>query len=219
LAARAEGPDVVVEVSDDGIGMSAEVQSHLFEPYFTTKGERGTGLGLASVYGIVRQHQGTLFVRSVPSNGSTFVLRLPAWTEASPDLPVAAPAPGATSAARQRVLAVEDEAPLRALMTAMLSVDGHEVTAASSAKEALALLDSAQFDVLVSDVGLGQGMNGWQLTAEVRERFPEMRIVLCTGWGAQIEPEEARSKGVDAVVPKPYRLTQLRSALGGEMAS
>ena len=205
----------IIEVADSGVGMSAEVQARVFEPFFTTKGEHGTGLGLAMVFGIVEQHSGHIEVRSAPGAGTTFRMTfpviqvLPAEAELSP-----------TASVRLellqrllRVLVVDDEPMMTKAVVRMLKPSGHAVTVAGSGEEALEKLAAQAFDVVVSDLGLGSGMNGWELADAVRHRWPNMRFLLATGWGAAIDPDEARDKGVEAVLSKPYRLIDLIQAL------
>lgn len=203
-------------VADTGTGMTDEVQAHLFEPFFTTKGEHGTGLGLASVYGIVQRHHGTIAVDSTPGRGTAFVLSFPlgaAGEGAAAAFPAEDPV-----ADDLRVLAVDDEPALRTLLIAALQPEGHQVVAVGSAEEAVTLLAARPFDVLLADVGLGAGMNGWQLAEHVRTLYLSVRIILVTGWGAEISAAEARGRGVDAVVPKPYLPRQLRDAIRAVMA-
>jgi CheY-like chemotaxis protein len=113
----------------------------------------------------------------------------------------------------QRVLVVDDEPRLSHMASLMLRQQGHEVATAASGEEALARLRAEPFDVLVTDLGLGTGMNGWELVRQVRSRWTETRIVLATGWGPSIDDEQARATGVRAVVAKPYRISDLRRAL------
>lgn len=182
LRARRDDGWVVIEVEDSGIGMSAEVQARAFEPFFSTKGERGTGLGLAQVYGIVQQHGGEIRVMSSPGHGTTFCLLLP-WAEpAGTDPP--APAASPMEAGRLTILAVEDEPALSRLLASMLGE--HDVLLAASGEEALAVLDAQPVDLVVSDLGLGSGMSGWDLADAVRLRSPKTRFILATGWGAGI---------------------------------
>jgi CheY-like chemotaxis protein/nitrogen-specific signal transduction histidine kinase len=212
LAARRSGSPAVVEVADSGIGMGADVQAHLFEPYFTTKGERGTGLGLSLVYGIVERHGGEIAVDSAPGRGTIFRLLLPlAQAEPAPAAePPAqrAPAPAARASPR-RILAVDDDAGLLRLVVEMLRVDGHQVTAAASGAEALERLAAEPFDLMITDLGM-PGLSGWELADTVRNRYPDLPVVLATGWGAAIDQEEAEAHGVRAVLAKPYRLTDLQ---------
>jgi CheY-like chemotaxis protein len=124
-----------------------------------------------------------------------------------------------TAAARPlRILAVDDEPALTRMVAFMLEPDGHTVVTASSGEEALARLAAEPFDLVLSDVGMGAGMNGWDLAARIHERHPGLPFALATGWGAQIEPGEAGAARVTAVIAKPYRLDDLRrlvASLGG----
>ncbi|HEY7065181.1 MAG TPA: ATP-binding protein [Chloroflexota bacterium] len=207
LAAWRRGPRTIVEVADSGVGMSPEVQARVFEPFYSTKGERGTGLGLAMVYGIVERHGGQIAVESAPGRGTTFRLTFP-WAGS-----------GAAEAAADdqpederplRVLVVDDEAMLGRMAARMLAVDGHTAVVATSGEEALRRLCAEPFDLVISDVGMGEGMNGWELARHIRAEFPGVRFALATGWGPQIDPEQARARGVGAVIGKPYRLQDLR---------
>ncbi len=210
LAAHRTDRHVTVTVADTGVGMTPEVQAHIFEPFFSTKGEHGTGLGLAMVYAVVEQHGGEITVDSAPGRGTTIRLVFPA---AMADAAAPAPTAPEASLAPLRVLVVDDEPALRALTAAMLTPLGHHVTEAASAEEALVHLQRERFDVVLADVGMGAGMNGWELTARIHHDFPGVPVILATGWGAAIDPEAARAQGVAAVLPKPYRLTDLMQAL------
>jgi CheY-like chemotaxis protein len=198
-------------VNDSGIGMSADVRERIFEPFFTTKGERGTGLGLAQVFGVVEQHRGTVAVDSNQGFGTTFRLTLPLASNASTLQGAAVPT--STRARRLRILAVDDEPAMGSMVRRILRPQGHSVTTATSGEEALDRLTAESFDVMISDVGMGPGMNGWELVGRVRTAWPEMHVVLATGWGAAIDHAEARGKGVDAVIAKPYRPVDLEHLL------
>jgi PAS domain S-box-containing protein len=212
LAAHRRGDVVELVVSDTGAGMPPDVQARVFEPFFTTKEERGTGLGLAQVHGIATAHGGAVAVESSVGRGTTFRLTFPAAAPA--EAPTRGEVGEGRDAARgQRVLIVDDEPRLGQMASLMLEADRHDVVTATSAEEALARLAEGDFDVLVSDLGLGAGMNGWELCAQARERWPGLRIVLATGWGAGIDPEAAAERGVSAVLAKPYRASDLRQAL------
>jgi two-component system response regulator GlrR len=114
---------------------------------------------------------------------------------------------------RLRVLVVDDEPALARLGARVLTQDGHTVATAHSGEEALRLLERAPVDVVVSDLGLGAGLNGWALARYVKARWPTTVFVLLTGWGASIDPQATEAAGVDAVVAKPYQLAALRQAL------
>ena len=213
LGARAVDRTVRIEVADSGVGMPPEVQARAFEPFFTTKGERGSGLGLAMVFGIVEQHGGAIRVDTAPNRGTTFWISLPA--AAAPSAP-AAPKPERIVRGL-RVLAVDDEPALCTLVASVLRPAGHAVTTACSGEEALERLASESFDVVVSDLSMGEGLNGWELCRRVQRDRPGLPFVLVTGWGASIGREEARAGGVSAVIAKPYRLTELQRVLATVM--
>jgi CheY-like chemotaxis protein len=208
LAARRDGDRIAVEVADSGIGMPPEVQAQVFDPFFTTKGERGTGLGLAMVFGIVQQHGGQIGVDSAPGQGTRFhmIFSTPAAPTAEPAAETAAPAAAATAL---RILVVDDLPELARAMARVLRIEGHAVETTTSGEEALAYLAREPVDVVISDLGLGEGINGWQLADAVRTHFPGTRFALATGWGDRIAPEEAAERGVDAVIAKPYRVDEL----------
>jgi CheY-like chemotaxis protein len=204
LRVVAEAGQAIVEVVDSGIGMSADVQARVFEPFFTTKGEGGTGLGLAMVFGIVQQHGGHIEVHSAPGDGSIFRITLP-LVDALPEVETF---PGPTVHLEPlrplRVLVVDDEPMMTKAVVRMLQPSGYLVNVAGSGEEALEKLAQQAFDVVVSDLGMGAGMNGWELAETVKNRWPGVRFLLATGWGAALDAAEARTRGVEAVLSKPY---------------
>ena len=210
LFARGQGEQVLLELSDTGTGMPREVQARIFDPFYTTKGELGTGLGLPQVLAIVERHGGSIEVESAVDRGTTFRVKFP---RASP--PAAAPratydaAPAAPGRAI-RILVVEDEVQLARMAGLVLTQRGHQVEIAESGADALARLAEDRFDLVISDLGLGAGKNGWDLAEHVRRCWPATRFVLVTGWGAAIDPAEARQRGVAKVIAKPYRISDLR---------
>ncbi len=109
-----------------------------------------------------------------------------------------------------RVLAVDDEEGIRMLMAAILEPVGHTVIAAGSGEEALEHLAAGRFDLVISDIGLGAGMSGWDLAQQVQARSPGTRFLLATGWGASIDPQELEAKGVDGLLTKPYNVEEFR---------
>jgi PAS domain S-box-containing protein len=179
------GDHVSLVVRDSGTGMTPEVKAHLFEPFFTTKppGE-GTGLGLAMVYGIVRQSEGQIHVDSDPGRGTTFELRFPR----AADLPAPAPAPAPPSApapgrGTERILVVEDDALVREVTVRALRAAGHPVLVAASAAEALALgaAELAAIDLVVTDVVMPRH-DGRAVSDELRRRRPDLRVLYVSGY-------------------------------------
>jgi PAS domain S-box-containing protein len=210
LTAHREDEEAIIEVADTGTGIPEELLGQIFEPFFTTKGERGTGIGLPTVFRIVERHRGTIAVRSKVGAGSTFTIRLPISAETAP--PPAPPA-RAEHGPTQRVLVVDDDPRIADMVRQMLELDHHDVATAGSAEEALRRLEADRFDLVICDLGLGAGMNGWELAATVRHRWPGTRFILATGWGADLDPAEAHMRGVDAIIAKPFTIADLRRQL------
>jgi CheY-like chemotaxis protein len=219
LRGRRVGDQALVEVSDSGTGIPPDVQARIFDPFFTTKGERGTGLGLPQVAAIVERHNGSLELDSAPGRGTTFRMRFP-LADAPPappsDAVEHAPAGGASTGSPsgpQRpvsILVVEDEQQLARMAGMVLTQRGHHVVVVDSFEQAMEHLEAEPFELIISDLGLGTGKNGWDLAQEVRARWPSTRFVLVTGWGAAIDPKEAQARGVHEVIAKPYRIADLR---------
>lgn len=200
-----------IRVSDTGTGIPAEVKARIFDPFFTTKGEHGTGLGLSVSYSIIQRHGGDLEVESRhdgPDHGTTFILSLPrtlADRRPSDEAPAAQHELGD---GRARVLVIDDEENIRDILTDILETGDHEVVTAVDGPEGLARLSEARFDLVFTDLGL-PGMNGYEVAAEVKSRFPDVPVGLVTGWGATLDPEKARRYGVDLVLSKPFRFDQV----------
>lgn len=209
LSARDDGEDVLLAVRDTGPGIPDEVRARLFEPFFTTKSTSGTGLGLSVAYGIASRHRGTLEVESRPGAGATFTLRLPARS-----LPVpAAPAPPASTAESLRALVVDDEDVVLQVLADLLEAMGVRVVRALGGAAGVAALEANEFDVVFTDLGM-PGVTGWDVAAAVRARSEDTRVVLVTGWGHQIDEDEAHGRGVDRVLSKPFAWDDVERSLG-----
>jgi PAS domain S-box-containing protein len=200
------GEYVALRVSDTGEGMTRELMDRVFEPFFTTKafGE-GTGLGLSQVFGFAKQIGGAVTVESKPGKGSTFILYLPASRGA-----VAGDAKRTGEKALGRVLIIEDDGFVAELAAGMLNELGFEAVVTHSAKEALERLSGEQRPTLVfSDIVMPGGISGLELAQKVRDRYPELPVLLTTGYSEHV----ADSHGFP-VLQKPYDMDTLASALG-----
>lgn len=197
------GDYVCLAVSDTGTGIPEEHLSLIFEPYFTTKEEgKGTGLGLSTVYGFVRQSGGDMTVYSEVDVGTTFRIYLPyddgqasEWSK--PEEVVLT----MTNVRAERALVVDDEPNVRDVLVRQLNEFGFSVTAVASAEEALGVLETASFDVLVTDYSLGKGMNGDGLVQECAKRWPSMVRIVCSGL-----PQVAVEKGAGSLSHSEFLL-------------
>jgi CheY-like chemotaxis protein len=190
--------------------MPAEVRAKLFEPFFTTKGVRGTGLGLAVVYGILERHGGTIAVASAPGEGTTFTLTFQVAPESA--APASASPPAAPSPPALRLLVVDDEPLVRQTLVTLLRATGHSASEAVDGPSALACLEQAAVDVVITDLGM-PGMSGWELAGAIKARWPSLPILLLTGWQEQMPEDEGNRQFVDAILGKPVRLGDLVRAL------
>ena len=178
------GPYVVIAVSDTGTGMSAEVQSHMFEPFFTTKEVgKGTGLGLATVYGIVKQSGGSIWVYSELGHGRTFKVYLPRVDEPAEPLAASAPVDAASLRGTETILLVEDEPSVRAVARQVLARQGYVVLEAPDGPTALAMVDggASGVDLVLTDVVM-PGMSGRSLADQLATRCPGLRVLYMSGY-------------------------------------
>jgi CheY-like chemotaxis protein len=211
VATRPAGDAVEVSVADTGLGMSEAVRRRIFEPFFSTKGPKGTGLGLAMAYGIVSRHRGQIAVESEEGAGSTFTLRLPAGRDRAPAPP---PPPLLTAAPAVRVLVIDDEASVRDILADMLRVQRHEVVVAEDGAEGVRRFREGAFDLVMTDLAM-PGMSGWQVAQTVKGLRPGVPVVLVTGWGVEVPPDQLRAGGVDRVMAKPFGFEDVRKVVAG----
>ncbi len=204
-----EEGQAVLRVRDTGKGMTEAVRQRCFEPFFSTKGEHGTGLGLAMVYGIVDRHSGRLEVESEPGRGTTFVIRLPA---AKPTVPRVVAITKQKAKSILNVLLVDDEPGVRDVISAYLRSEGHGVITAGSGREGLEQFKTQPFDLVVTDRAMPE-MSGDQMAGLIKQARPNIPVVLLTGFGALIEVTGAQPKDVDVVLSKPVTLTELRKTI------
>jgi signal transduction histidine kinase/CheY-like chemotaxis protein len=205
-----EAPTVVVlTVTDTGTGMPEEVLRHIFDPFYTTKGARGTGLGLAVVYGILERHGGRIAVASTPGRGTIFTLRFQAAAGGPDTAP--SPAPSQLHAPR-RILLIDDEAPVRTTLAALLRAVGHDVIEAENGAAGLAALAAQAVDLVLTDLGMPE-MTGWEVAQRVKAARPSLPVILLTGWGQQISHTTPGQEYVDRVLGKPARLDKLQATI------
>ncbi len=209
IRTEVQGRWLVITVTDDGGGMDEETRARCLEPFFTTKGEQGTGLGLGSVYGIVRRHEGEIDIQSELGRGTSVAISIPVERGVRP--PQAPPPPTPPKHARS-ILVVEDEPLVREVLQVYLAEDQHEVVVAENGREGLEAFRKGNFDLVLTDRAMPE-MNGDELAREIKRSKPDQRIILLTGFGDLMTGAGEQPEGVDLVVSKPFTLTILREAI------
>jgi len=205
--AAAGAHELELNVTDTGVGMAPNVRRRALDPFFTTKGARKKGLGLAVAYGVVKRHGGRIELDSQlgVGDGTCVRVRLPSAppVELEPERPARGhAAPAASSNGARRVLLVEDDPDNREAMASLLALGGFEVTAADCGAAGVRAFVDGAFDVVLTDLGLPD-MDGWQVAGEIKQAAPAMPIALITGWGLSLDRDEIRRRGVDLLVKKP----------------
>lgn len=214
LRTAAQDGHAYFEVADSGAGMSEDVRDRAFEPFFSTKGARGSGLGLSEVYGIVRRHRGSAEILSTPGAGTTVRLIMPSveWQ------PESEAGWSPSNSIPRRILLVEDHTDGREFMRRVLCDVGHSVAAVATCEAARELLDGSTgaFDLLITDIGLPDG-SGWELLHLARTTHPGMHVGLVTGWEPTVRGVGAGA--ADFILRKPLRAAELLASLSRLTAS
>jgi two-component system NtrC family sensor kinase len=205
------GEFVAISVADTGPGIAPEHLSRVFEPFFTTKDAgKGSGLGLSQVYGFARHSGGTVQVRSEPGRGATFTIFLPMSRKTSTSEQAAAEPAEQHAPPKGTVLIVEDDAMVADVSAALVQQIGYRTLMAASAREALDMLTREADIVLVfSDIVMPGNMDGVQLARTVRERFPQVPVLLTSGYARVAEG----AAGEFSILRKPYELSALSRAV------
>jgi len=210
VTASERSGEIRIAVRDTGKGMGAEELARAFDPFFTTK-PGGTGLGLSTVYGVVRAHGGSVFVESEPGRGTTVFVSLPTATPPEMRLPSH---PAGRPRDADRILVVDDHPTIREATCELLVSQGYAVESAGTVAEALAALDRGRFAVVITDVGLPD-RPGWEIARAAKARSATTAVLLVTGWGSHFSADEAKTRGADLVFEKPVDPDVLLSAIAG----
>lgn len=208
LRTMGDQDSVRIEIADTGTGMSEEVRERCLEPFFTTKGKNGTGLGLAMVFGIVQRHGGTMDIESALGKGTTFIIRFP--TTAAP--PQKAAKASEALLRPLKILVVDDQPVLCQLMCEFLQNDFHSVDTAENGREALEKFRANSFDLVITDQIMAE-MNGEQLAAEIKKFAPNVPVILVTGFAEESGAPHNKEPAVDYILAKPMSHAGLRRAL------
>ncbi len=199
-----------ITVEDTGLGMSADTRKRIFEPFFTTKGDAGTGLGLSVTYGIIGRHKGTIEVESELGKGTKFIIILPARQEIKNHINTIMN--GSSNEKNRSILIVDDEEGFRDVLVEILISGGHQADAVSNPVAALEMINSKKYDLVITDLGM-TGLSGWELADAIYRDNPEMRIIMATGWGANLDIENLRVHHVNAVIGKPFKIEEILKAV------
>ncbi len=195
--------------ADSGSGMPDDVRQKIFDPFFTTKGAQGTGLGLSVSYSIIERHEGMISVTSEIGVGTVFTIQLPSVRQCSESGDEPAAAVDVPSLA---ILVVDDEPSVRETLADMLEVMGHRVVMAESGHNALQTLAVNPCDLVFTDLAMPE-MDGWETSREIRKRWPDMNVVLVTGYGPGTQPPPGEDKLVDGIIGKPFDFSQISQTI------
>jgi PAS domain S-box-containing protein len=207
------GSSVLLEVADDGIGMDEETRRRCLEPFFSTKGARGTGMGLAMVYGVVQRHGATLEIESEPMRGT----RVRLGFNVAPGEPVVSSGSHTPPVKPLRILIIDDDPMLLKSLREALESDGHAVTVASGGQAGIdnfveSHAEGRPYPVVITDLGMPR-VDGRAVAATVKASVPTTLVIMLTGWGRRLASDDDRPPGVDLVMSKPAKLIELRAAL------
>jgi len=206
-----EGTFVCLSVQDSGCGMDSAVLDHIFEPFYTTKPVgKGSGMGLATVYGIVNQHRGWVRVETAEGQGTTFHVFLPPHDQPA-EVVEEVPRTPSVRCGNETVLMVEDEPVLRELIEEVLTGHGYHILSASSGAEALHVWNDhdGKIDLLLTDMVMPGGMTGQQLAAQLRPRDPRLKVIITSGYSQEMVGRNLTPSEDTEFLPKPYRPAQL----------
>jgi PAS domain S-box-containing protein len=207
--------NAVVTVEDTGVGMHKDIRDKIFDPFFTTKGVQAAGLGMSVCYGIIRRHNGTITVDSVENRGTICCLTFSACAGAMKEDQKETALP--LKPRKACILVVEDEDEVRELLKDILAEGGHEVAFAPDGQKGLALFQAKTFDLVFTDLGM-PGMSGWEVAEQIKRLSGETPVALITGWDVKQKKQELKSKGVDVVLKKPFRVEEILSLVQDLMA-
>jgi CheY-like chemotaxis protein len=206
------GDYVLLSITDTGKGMVADVMEKVFDPFFTTKGEGGTGLGLSQVYGFVRRSNGAISLYSEIGHGTRLVMYFPRHSVAVNAKESVVPETASNLSGNETILVVDDERSLLDFTAEVLTQNGYNVLTANSAYEALGILSSTSVDILLSDVIMPE-MDGFQLASEVKQRYPNIKIQLASGFSDNVNSDLVDDELKDNILEKPYHSEALLKRL------
>ncbi|MDX1779639.1 MAG: response regulator, partial [Thermodesulfobacteriota bacterium] len=202
-----EDNTIVIEIEDDGSGISQDIQKRIFDPFFTTKGVQSTGLGMSISYGIISRHKGTIEVESTEGVGTTFTIKLPG-ADTLCKKENRSEETLETKKNNASLLVIEDEEEVRNLLADILTDAGHQVITACDGNQGLEMVKENEVDMVFSDLGM-PGISGWQVAETIKSTNKQMPVVIITGWNVDLDDKELTEKGVDFIAFKPFSVKQV----------
>jgi PAS domain S-box-containing protein len=191
--------------TDTGKGIPNRIKKKIFDPFFTTKGPKASGLGLSTCYGIIKRHKGAIKIESTEGKGAIFTIGIPVPLEI-PLKKGKLKEPEKISS--REILVIDDEEGVRDILGRIFQDESHRVTLAETARKGLAKFKQANFDLVLTDLGMPE-MSGWQLAKKIKEIDPDVPVGLITGWTVATTKEKMKEEGVDFILPKPFDLTKV----------
>jgi PAS domain S-box-containing protein len=207
--------DILIQISDTGMGIAEEAKKKIFEPFFTTKPFTNTGLGLSMSYGIIKRFGGEIEVESKVGEGTIFTIILPIGEEEKDE----AVSPQTVKQGRQaRILVIDDEEFVRSVLSRTLAKVNHQVTLAVNGEKGVQLFKEGKFDMVLTDLGM-PGMSGWEVCRIVKKISPDTPVGMITGWGAEMSQSKMEEYGLDFLISKPFDLNQVLNVVAETMES
>lgn len=208
INAQTRDGKIIVEIKDTGIGMTEETVERIYDPFFSTKGAKGTGLGMTEVYGVIKRHNGWIDIKSQVGNGTVITISLPTAEKVMEEFVLVEP----TKAKPSRILVIDDQEYVLEITEELLTRLEHEVTANTSAEKALDQFKKGKYDIVITDLGMPE-MSGWEVAKKIKKMDSTIPLILITGWSIDTDKEKLKEKGVDFTLKKPYTMEELENVI------